>query len=223
MFMRFTENAAVLAANGDKVGEVERVVVYPRTRQVTHLVVRKGFLFKEDKVVPVDLVASAIEDAVTLRPDAGDLEVLPDFEEEHLVIVDERELARYGREGRSFPAPVYSYPPFGAAPPVAIKSGDGSGHAEPVVTITERNVPDETVALEEGAKVISADDEHVGDVEQVLTGPQADRVTHFVIADGLLLKERKLIPSQWVSTMAEDRVELAVGSDLLKSLPEYDV
>jgi hypothetical protein len=186
-------------------------------------VVRKGFLFTEDKVVPVDLVGSATEGTVTLRPDAGDLEILPDFEEEHLVVVDERELARYGPEGRSYPAPVYSYPPFSAAPPVAIKSGDGSGHTEPVVTTTERNVPEGTVALEEGAEVFSADDEHVGDVEQVLTDPQADRVTHFVITEGLLLKERKLIPSQWVSTMAEDRVKLAVGSDLLKSLPEYDV
>lgn len=219
--MRFTENAKVLAADGDKVGEVERVVIDPKTHQVTHIVVRKGLLFKEDKAVPVDLVASATEDTVALRPDAGDLETLPPFEEEHYVIVDERELARYGVDGPSYPSPVIWYPPFGAAPPYVVKSG--IGQADPVVATTQRNVPEGTVALEEGADVISADDEHVGDVEQVLTDPLADRVTHFVITEGLLLKERKLIPSQWVSTMTEDKVKLAVGSEFLERLPEYNV
>jgi uncharacterized protein YrrD len=221
--MRFTENAAVLAANGDKVGEIERVVIDPKTCQVTHIVVRKGFLFKEDKVVPVDLVASAVEDTVALRPDAGDLQTLPDFEEERLVIVDERELARHGVEGRSYPSPGYWYPPFGAAPMRALKAGGSSGQTKPVRTITERNLPERTIALEEGAEVVTADGEHVGDIEQVLTDPGADRVTHFIIKEGLLLKERKLIPTQWVSRLTEDRVKLAVGSDLLGRLPEYHV
>jgi hypothetical protein len=105
----------------------------------------------------------------------------------------------------------------------AIKSGGGSGQTKPVRTITERNLPERTVALEEGAKVVSADDEHVGDIEQVLTDPQSDRVTHFIIKEGLLLKERKLIPTHWVSRLTEDRVKLAVGSDLLERLPQYPV
>jgi hypothetical protein len=41
------------------------------------------------------------------------------------------------------------------------------------------NIPDVTVALKEGAKVIARDNKEVGHVVQVLTHNSADQVTHF--------------------------------------------
>jgi uncharacterized protein YrrD len=220
--MQFRKDANVLTATGDKVGEIERVVVDPRTKEVTHLVVRKGFIFTEDKVVPVNLIASAQDDTVRLREDAGDLEGLPDFIEEHFVVVDERELARTGAPPTYLPplGPVYWYPPFGnvTVPAPVVETVPTE---PPYIVDTERNIPEKTVALKEGAEVISADDEHVGDVELVLTEPEADQVTHFVISQGLLLKERKLIPYQWVNRIDEERVYLVVSSRFLENLPEY--
>ena len=222
--MQFRKDANVLTATGDKVGEIERVVMDPRTQEVTHLVVRKGFFFTEDKVVPVNLVASAQGNTVRLREDAGDLETLPDFIEEHFIVVDERELARTGTPATYYPplGPVYWYPPFGNVT-IPAPVGETVPTEPPYIVDTERNIPEKTVALKEGAEVISVDDEHVGDVELVLTEPEADRVTHFVISHGLLLKERKLIPYQWVSRIDEERVYLVVGSHLLENLPEYQM
>jgi sporulation protein YlmC with PRC-barrel domain len=40
--MQFKGGADVLTASNDTVGKVDRVVLDPRTKQVTHLVVRKG-------------------------------------------------------------------------------------------------------------------------------------------------------------------------------------
>jgi uncharacterized protein YrrD len=222
--VQFRKDANVLTATDDKVGEIERVVVDPRTKEVTHIVVRKGFLFTEDKVVPVNLIASAQGDTVRLREDAGDLERLPDFIDEHFVVVDERELARTGAPPTYYPplGPVYWYPPFGNVT-VPAPIGDTGPAEPPYVVETERNIPEKAVALKEGAEVISADGEQVGDVELVLTGPEADRVTHFVITQGLLLKERKLIPYHWVSKIDEERVHLVVGSHFLESLPEYQM
>ena len=79
------------------------------------------------------------------------------------------------------------------------------------------------MALEEGAKVISRDGEHVGNVEQVITESQDNRVTHFVISEGFLLKERKLVPAVWVTDVAEDEIHLSVESSLFEHLPEYEV
>jgi hypothetical protein len=62
----------------------------------------------------------------------------------------------------------------------------------------------------------------VGAVEAVLTESQEDRATHLVISEGLLFKEKKLIPTSWVSTVQEDEVRLYVGSGLLEKLPEYE-
>src|SRR5574341_1521242 len=83
--MQFQQDVSIVAANGQEVGHIDRVVVDPQTKAVTHIVVRKGFLFKEEKVVPMDLIADATEERITLRADAGDLEALPPFEEKHYI------------------------------------------------------------------------------------------------------------------------------------------
>ena len=84
---------------------------------------------------------------------------------------------------------------------------------------TAQNIPEETVALKEGADVISADGDHMGDVERVLADPDSNQATHFLISKGLLLKEKKLIPAAWVSRVTENEVYLAVGSKLVDRLP----
>ena len=217
--MQFKDGASVYTAGGDQVGDINRVVLDPKTKVVTHIVVRKGFLFKQDKVVPIDLIAFTAEDQVVLREDARDLEILPDFEEDHYIVLDEAELAR--TEARSdFPTPLYSYLPFYNAAQGAPRAHP-TPHPEPYIIHPERNIPEGTVALEEGARVISADGEQVGDVEDVLTDPQADRATHFVVSEGLLLKERKLVPAVWVDRVYEDEVHLAVGSTMFEMLREY--
>jgi uncharacterized protein YrrD len=216
--MEFKANADVLTASGEKIGEVERVVIDPQSKKVTHVVVRKGFLFSEDKVVPVNMIAAATGSDVALRKSAGDLEMLPEYVDKHYVIVDERELGR--QQTTDFPSSAYWYPPF-AGGAASAPSRPTAAEKPALVEQEEYNIPKGTVALQEGAEVIARDDEHVGDVEQVLTDPQADRVTHFVIADGLLLKERKLVPYRWVERVFSDQVHLAVGSSCLEQLPEY--
>jgi uncharacterized protein YrrD len=85
--MQFKDGADVYSASSDESGDINRVVLDPKTKEVTHIVVRKGLLFKQDKVVPIDLIAFTTEDQIVLREDAGDLERLPDFEEEHSPII----------------------------------------------------------------------------------------------------------------------------------------
>ena len=40
-----------------------------------------------------------------------------------------------------------------------------------------------------GAQVISADNKHMGNVEQVVTNSESNNMTHFVIGKGFLLNE----------------------------------
>ena len=72
--MQFKQGASVYTSDGKDIGHIDRVVLNPRTKEVTHLVIRKGFLFSEDKLVPISLVAMGTGEGLTLRPDAGDLE-----------------------------------------------------------------------------------------------------------------------------------------------------
>jgi uncharacterized protein YrrD len=213
--MEFKKDTDVFTVSDEQVGQVDRVVIDPHTKELTHVVVRKGWFFTQDKVVPIEMIARATEDKVILRPDLSDLETLPDFEEIHYIAIDEAELGRTSRPASSA-SPVYWYPP---ALPLAAYPGYT---IPPYVIETEQHIPEGTVALKEGAKVVAADGDHVGNIEELVTGPGTDRVTHVVISQGLLLRERKLVPSTWIETVEEDEVHLAVRSGTIDSLRPYE-
>lgn len=211
--MRLVKGADVYSAQGDRIGTLDRVVIDPDTRQVTHLVIDKG-LFATSKVVSMDAVDIDKEDNITLRLSLQDVDEFHDFEESQYVNVDATEYP----EGDATPA--YWYPPMNSA---WWRTGMYAPYpAMPIYTLkTAQNIPEGTVALEEGARVVSRDDKHVGNIEQLIVDTQDNRVTHMIITEGFLFKERKLIPVTWISNIQEDEIHLSVGSGTLERLPAY--
>lgn len=207
--LQFKQNTGVFAADGEAVGHIDRVVVDPHSNVVTHIVVQKGFLFKEDKVVPIDFVAEATEDRITLRENAGDLHALPSFEEKHYLTVDSTP-----RE-----EPVVTPAPLGYSPLAA--TGEEPPPGPRLIAQTEHNIPAGTIALKEGAKIITAEGKEVGHLERVFTDTTAHRATHLVIAQGLLAPKRRLIPITWANIVDEDEVHLAVKESTLDWLRTY--
>ena len=206
--MEFKQNVPVFAANGEAVGHLNRVVVNSGTKVVTHIVVNKGGLAKEGKVVPISLISDANDERVSLREDAADLHGMQQFEEKQYVMM--------GDTGSNGPS-VVSQPLAGA--PGAVVSDPKPKYVKQV----EQHIPQGTVALKEGATVVAADGKHVGHVEKVITDVEADRATQLLISKGLLAKERRLIPISWVSIMSEDEVHLTVEPrqiEALERLPE---
>jgi len=213
------EGTSVFTSGGEEVGKINRFVLDPTTNEVTHIVVQKGWLFTEVKVVPFDRVRTATEDRVILNEDIGDYNQLPPFEERHYVQIEQDSNAQASghdpayRSARAY----YWYPPHGYLGYPAY--GLGYPYWQP--TTVQQNIPADTVPLQEGVDIISSDDEHVGDVERLLVDPDSNRATHFVISQGLLFKDRKLIPASWIRSADEDKVHLIVSSDLLERLPAY--
>lgn len=105
--MQFNNDAVVRNIKGDKIGNIDRIVIDPTSKKVTHLVAEKGILFKQDKLIPLDLVHEAKEDKVVLSGDVDNLDALPDFEEEHHIPAAP---AERGDSSRQAPArPFYWY------------------------------------------------------------------------------------------------------------------
>lgn len=216
--MLFKTGVDVYSSDDEKIGTLHRVVMDPKTKEVTHIVVQRGLLFTEDKVVPMDLVGSVTEDRISLQGSKEHLDELPAYEETHYVRPDE---ATHGEVTSDTSDTLYWYPP------VDLSAG-GFGRY-PVaffpqslyVQKIEKNIPEGMVALAQGAKVVAEDGEHVGNIETLITDPKDDRVTHVVVSSGLLLKERKIIPAYWLSSVSDDEVHLSVESRLLDRLPEY--
>jgi sporulation protein YlmC with PRC-barrel domain len=219
--MQLKEGAKVFTSDGQEVGEIDRVVINPASKEVTHVVIRMGFLITTDKVVPISLIGPVDDGHVTLRGDKAELEALPDFEERHYVLVGSEEAQR--DEGSVEASALYWYPPVGSTWWGTGGAPGYYGYAVPPYYIkTEEHIPEGEVALKEGARVLSADGKHVGHVEAVLTDVETDRATHLLISKGLFLKETKLVPTTWISTVLEDEVHLVVGSELLAGLPAYE-
>lgn len=232
--MEFQSGAKVVIAAGDTVGQVDRVVIDPRTKEITHIVVRKGRLFSKDRVLPVGLVAETNPDQVTLQPSVtkGELDRLPEFEETEYLLADEQDYMNRPQADAAMPTgtavmagttPALLWYP---SSPSAL-AGYGSMSILPYVpaadyvTQTKRNIPENTIGLKEGARVNSADGHHVGDVERVFADAGTHRATHLLVTHGVLFKTHTPIPTTWINSVTENEIILSVSEKLLKGLPEY--
>jgi uncharacterized protein YrrD len=213
--MEFKEGASVYSTEGKEVGKIDRVVINPKTKQITHIVIRKGFIFTRDKVVPIDAIIAGAEDHIILRLAPNRLDELPDYEETHYIVLNEEELGRNPERVTIGLTPaLYQYPPY--VQPLTMPSVEPAYVAE-----TEVNIPEGTVAIKEGAKVISQDGKELGHVEKVMTDAESRRSTHFLISKGRVLKEKKLVPVEWIDSFDEDDLHLAVGASMIEQLPAY--
>lgn len=219
--MEFQNGVNVFTAEGDKVGSIERVVVDPRMKEITHVIVKQGFLFTEDKVLPIDLIATATDEQVTLKEDVNDLEAMPEFEETQYVTASVPGDAPPSSSvaATRFAWPMYYLPPN--EPGKQLIPHWNEARSPRYVSQTNRNVPEDAVTLEDNAKVISADGDHVGNVAKVFTNAENDCITHLLVSRGILFKEERLIPVEWIDKVGEGTLNLAVESALLNRLQPY--
>jgi uncharacterized protein YrrD len=219
--MQFKENAHVFTAGGQDVGKIKRVVVDPKSKELTHLVVQKGLLFTDDKVIPFDEIETATDEKVVLKEGREDPDKFPDFEETHYVRADERRKPEHPDAEDLGPLAWYYPLPGGAW--WSTRMGTYPGYQPPpYVPKTEVNIPEGTVPLEEGSKVFSKEGVHMGKVERVFVDESEQRVTHLLVSKGLISKSHRLIPSMWVASVNEDAVRLSVGEGFIEILPEYE-
>jgi uncharacterized protein YrrD len=211
--IQLIKNAEVFSSVGEKIGSLDRVVLDPETRQVSHIVVTKGILFSTSKVIPVSYI-DLDGKRITLTKNASELEDLPDFEETSYIKIDET-----SNPGQN-PDHLYFYPPQND-----IWWGFGGWMSYPIpkyVVKTRNNIPDDMVALDEGADVVSRYGKDVGTVEEVMVEPSENRATHILVSRGLFSKEHKLIPTLWIKKVSDEKIVLSIDSDMFDRLPEHE-
>ena len=102
--MQFNQGASVMTLDGKAAGHVDRVVIDPRTNEITHLVVRRGLLQRQAKVVPITAVTTGRDGQLSVHVRSDDLDLLPDYEEEQYVPADEAGEGQATLGGLSIPA-----------------------------------------------------------------------------------------------------------------------
>jgi len=203
--MQFNQNATVISADSKEVGHLVRVVIDPDTKELTHIVVRKGTFNVKDKVVPLNMVAAGVPDSIGLRLSAQQVDELSDYEE-----------TKYSGAGDGYAEPTM----HGAAG--YLETPNSPMSAAPATQEKIINIPPNTVALKEGSAVTTADGKHIGKLEQVLTGPESGQVTHVRVSRGVLHKESRLVEAEWIDRIEEKAVTLSVDAAAVDSLPNRD-
>ena len=212
--MRFAKGTEVFTATGEKIGTISRIVIDVKTKDVTDLVVERGGLFKDEKVVPVGLVDLEQEDRIVLRETNQGVDDFLDYETTHYVSGDQS-----GAEYENMEV-AYWYPPLNPQLQMPM-AGVFRDDVPEQVPQKESSIPEGRIAISEGAQVVSADGKHIGNVEQVITSSDTNTITHFVIGKGFLLKEHKFVPVSWVNDVEEDKIRLSVEAQLFDRLPDY--
>jgi uncharacterized protein YrrD len=217
--MKFKDNARIITRDGEDAGKIKRVVIDPGTKEATHIVIQKGFLFKEDKVIPMSLVGKSNEESLTLRADSGSLDSYPKFEESHYIATElSQQSAAHSPSGIGS---LYWYPPVSAKWAIDSPS-NGRATSKSYTKETTKNIPPDTVALKEDARVYGKDDGLIGNLETVFTKTPEDKVTHLLVSKGLIWTDKKLVPATWVNHVTEEKVTLSVSSQFVESLPSYN-
>jgi uncharacterized protein YrrD len=195
--MRIKQGIPVYTADDKHIGTVERVVFDPQNQRLTHLVVRRDYLAAENLIIAVALVGAATEDRITLMIPEKHVSRLAKFEENDYLAVPSSEVG--DEPGAGFARPLYWYPQTGGW------------------------IARDMVPFDKNVQVVSADNKAVGTIDQIIVDHWSKQPSHLVIMRGQVLKDRKVIPVSWASSITKESIRLAISASLLdKVRPYYD-
>lgn len=214
--MKLTYGSKVYSSDEKELGFIQELVIDPRSRAVTHIVVQQGLFFSSDRLIGVDVIADAREGEVILKETAAKLdeELSADYRaDEYVPLADDAIRQHLGGTGRAWVRPPHaaiSDVPY----PSIVPPGIAALPTDPQVIVSL-----DEIALEQGALVRTKDGKRIGSVDQCITD-EDDNLTHILIRKGTFFPVPKLVPIDWVARIEENEIVLAVNAESLKNLPE---
>ena len=195
--MEISINASVQCLDGPA-GHITSVIINPKDRSVTHLVVETKTLPKEARMVPVALVAEATPATIKLNCKQADVGKLTQFFEHEFIQVD---------------IPMMEYAP---------RSYVVWPYAEPEKNYTDiihEHIPPGELAVRRGAK-IDATDGPVGKIDEFLIDPKDGNITHLILREGHLWGTKDVVvPITAIDNIKENCVQLKIDKAAIAELP----
>ncbi|HEX6487883.1 MAG TPA: PRC-barrel domain-containing protein [Candidatus Dormibacteraeota bacterium] len=186
----------VLGKDGERLGEVDLIVVDPAAHRVTHVVV-------DGHLLGVQRLRDAGPDGLAADLDRDTLKKLPVSDHEHV-----------GEPGSNWSAPFgYQLGNFLAITGALI----GQAPYQPPVHFDEGL--EDVHEITEGSPVWSGN-HRLGEVERVLTD-DSGAVTEFVIRPAHILAKPRRVPIGRVTEVVGNNVHTDLGPDELERLPGY--
>jgi hypothetical protein len=202
-------------------GRLDRVVVEPLSRTVTHLVVAPRHGQGPDRLVPVSLVgptAVGPGGRIALSCTRTELEAMDPAEET-------RFLPGVGLEGYD-PSATLGWPFYGLVPGGMGTTMGGAGLAAvegaPQPLLVDR-IPAGEVELHRGDRVRAVDGE-IGRIRGLAVDPATRQVTHVLLDEGHLWGRKQVaIPLSEIRAIGQGRVEVSLTRDEIRDLPPVEL
>ncbi len=180
------------------VGRSTYVIGNPINHQITHLVVKSSWAPFQEYLVPIDQVEETTPDLIRLKCSQNDLNEMEPFEYEEYIHTE-------------IPGHL-SWPyvlPMGLYPEEVVS----------YIPVKFQNVPQGELAVRRGARV-EATDGYVGQVDELLINSNNMQVTHLVLLERHILKQREItVPVSQIDHISEDTIYLKLDRQSVEDLP----
>lgn len=204
----------IFSSDGEEIGILRELVIDPRSRIITHLVVQEGLLFASDRLLSTEYVDRVEKNNIFLNAGANEIREaeIPEYRRDEYISIEDRDVAgRLTAPGRVWVRPegasTAAYPYQSVIPP-------GIG---PIVPENEPSIPLDEITLERGSVVRSSDDKEIGTVLECRADDQ-DKLTHILIKEGAFFGVPKLIPIDWIRKIADNEIILSVSAETVRNL-----
>lgn len=187
--------ADIVSADGEKVGVVDSLVLDPTNGTIQSVVVRKGFFFPTDKILPIGMVASVSAENITLNASQADIEGLTEYMDSEYVMP---------------PAGYYGAPGY-MWPTTQIYNSDLLVDEQ----IHER-MPN-AVILSEGTLVVDVDGDDVGRITELFSDDRG-RVIGVKVEEGFFRHHDHYIPANVITSADDNLVRLSVDKGTLEAI-----
>lgn len=211
-------------AGNELIGRVEQVVISPRSRRVTAMVVH-GERVDAERIDPLLGDAPTEERRlvlpVSMIDDIGALELFLNVD------------AARAWAAPAFDAEDYVVPDAGWEPPFPYRREEvlldlqrrRARRAD--LLVAERGWLEAVPAgVRAGGWIAAGDmvtfrDGEVGLVDRVLLDPHSGAICHLVVRAGIFFEQDRVLPAEWITGLADSTVVVDVGSAQLAALPAY--
>jgi sporulation protein YlmC with PRC-barrel domain len=207
---QFTIGADVSCTDGT-CGQLNRVVVDPVARAVTHLAVEPEHRLGLGRLVPLDLV-DGVNGEIRLRCTLAEFAKLEPAEETQFA-VGSHGYADYG------PEQVVTWPYYGLGGALGV-AGAAEAWASP--TITYDTVPLGEVEVRRDEHV-HATDGSIGRVQGLVIDPASHHVTHVLLQEGHLWGRKEVAIPISAVTGVDDGIKLSLTKQQVQDLPPVNI
>ena len=192
-----------------KAGKLIKVVLDHHSHRITDLIVEKGLLVKQDRVIPVEAVQWVNENGILLSISSREMANYPEYREVEFAISEPAVLEELG----------YKYVPGDSLTWAARYGFPVESYRPAIKERVREGVDPDRALIGRGTRVIGHDGT-AGYIDHLLVDDKSGEISHLVVRQGLL-PSQLVIPMEMVERIEDESVYVRASREELEGLKQY--